>query len=143
MSRFQVIAGTVAVADERLVRVVRFDDKGQVVVCDLATNQETVTSAAALSAPVAAVAPASGKTAAIDEIPQAQWHIARTREQAIAAIDPRQDVTEQVRRTASLLGVSRRTVFRWLTAYREAPQTSTLLPKTAGPRDVYKRQLWI
>lgn len=134
MSRFQVIAGTVAVADERLVRVVRFDDKGQVVVCDLATNQETVTSAAALSAPVAAVAPASGKTAAIDEIPQAQWHIARTREQAIAAIDPRQDVTEQVRRTASLLGVSRRTVFRWLTAYREAPQTSTLLPKTAGPR---------
>ena len=134
MGRFQVIPGTVAVADERLVRIVHIDDKGQVVVCDLATNQETVTSAAALSAPAAGEAAISRKTTTVEEVTEEHWQIARQREQAIADIDPRQDVTDQVQRTANRLGVSRRTVFRWLTAYRESPQTSTLLPKPVGPR---------
>jgi len=134
MGRFQVIPGTVAVADERLVRIVRIDAKGQVVVCDLATNQDTVTSAAALCAPAADEAAISRKPTTVEEVTEEHWQIARQRERAIADIDPRQDVTDQVQRTATRLGISRRTVFRWLTAYRESPQTSTLLPKPVGPR---------
>lgn len=84
--------------------------------------------------PAAGEAVSSRNTTTIDEVTEEHWQIARQREQAIADIDSRQDVTDQVQRTASRLGVSRRTVFRWLTAYRETPQTSTLLPRPVGPR---------
>ena len=77
MGRFQVIPGTVVVADERLVRVVRIDDRGQVVVSDLATSQETIASAAALSVPAACEAASSRKAITIDEVTEEHWQTAR------------------------------------------------------------------
>jgi hypothetical protein len=42
------------------------------------------------------------------------------------------DLANQVTRASAGLGVSRRTVFRWLAAYRDAPQTSSLLARPRG-----------
>ena len=42
------------------------------------------------------------------------------------------DLSDQVTRASIRLGVSRRTVFRWLAAYRDTPQTSSLLVRPGG-----------
>ena len=42
------------------------------------------------------------------------------------------DLSDEVTRASTRLGVSRRTVFRWLAAYRHTPQTSSLLVRPKG-----------
>jgi len=46
----------------------------------------------------------------------AQWELARRRKAVIAALVDTSDLADNVTRASSGLGVSRRTVFRWLAA---------------------------
>jgi putative transposase len=57
----------------------------------------------------------------------------RRRESAVNAILETNDVAQHVSRVADEIGVSRRTVFRWLAVYRQTPQSSALLHRTMGP----------
>ena len=61
-----------------------------------------------------------------------QWERARRRETVIAGLANATDLGDQVTRASARLGVSSRTVFRWLAAYRDAPQTSSLLARPRG-----------
>ena len=58
--------------------------------------------------------------------------MAQRRKEAICGIDEAQNAARQVTQIAADFEVSRRTVFRWLALYRQAPQTSTLLPRARG-----------
>lgn len=135
MGRFKVTPDTVAVAADRLVAIVRVDDDGSVVVRDLANGRVQTTSAADLSAPSRSTNTTAINSAPMLEATDAQWEQARLRENAITSIDCAGDVTSQVARLSEDFGVSRRTVFRWLARYREAPQTSSFLPRPVGPRE--------
>ena len=131
MGQFQVLADVIAVASGRLVAIVRVEADGSVVVRDLANGSLRTTVASELSAPPYLSAPA-GLPQAIARATDAQWERARRREAVVAGIAHADDVGEQVTLAASRLGVSRRTLFRWIALYRDIPQTSSLLPRPRG-----------
>ena len=132
MGHFRAIPDVVAVAADRLVAIVRVGTDGSVVVRDLANGGLTTTSASELRAPPAlldaTVAPVLSVVQATDD----QWERARCREAVIADLLNGDDLSDQVTRASTRLGVSRRTVFRWLAAYRDTPQTSSLLARPGG-----------
>ena len=132
MGNFQTIPDVVAVAADRLVAIVRVDDDGSVVVRDLANGGLSTTSASELSAPPALLDPTAAPVLSIVQATDAQWERARRREAVIADLVNASDLADQVTRASARLGVSRRTVFRWLAAYRDAPQTSSLLARPRG-----------
>jgi putative transposase len=132
MGHFQALPDVVAVAGGRLVAIVRVDDDGNVVVRDLANGGLSTTSAAKLSAPLPLLDATAPSLMSILQATDAQWERARRREAAIAGVANAPDPAEQVTRLSARLGVSRRTVFRWLAAYRKSPQTSSLLARPAG-----------
>jgi putative transposase len=132
MGHFQALPDIVAVAADRLVAIVRVDEDGSVVVRDLANGGLRTVSAAELSAPPVLSGPAEPNLSSIVLATEAQWACARRREAVIAPIGHTVDAGDQVARAATRLGVSRRTVFRWLAVYRTAPQTSSLLPRQRG-----------
>ena len=132
MGHFQALPDVVAVAGGRLVAIVRVADDGSVVVRDLANGGLSTTSAADLSAPLQLLESDAPSLKPILQATDAQWERARRREAAIAGVANDPDSAEQVPRLAARLGVSRRTVFRWLAAYRKSPQTSSLLARPAG-----------
>ena len=131
MGQLQVLADVIAVAAGRLVAIVRVEADGSVVVRDLASGALRTTSASELSAPPYPSEPA-GLPHAIAYATDAQWERARRREAVIAGIAHVDDAGDQVALAAARLGVSRRTLFRWLALYRDAPQTSSLLPRPRG-----------
>ncbi len=133
MGRLNVVPDCVVVAADRLVVIVRIDDDGSVVVRDLANGGVHATNAAELRAPPHEADQTLARTTDLFDATDSQWELARLREEAIAAIDSTGDITEQAQRVAATLGVSLRTVFRWLALYRETPQTSSLLPRPLGP----------
>jgi len=133
MGRLHVVPDCVAVAADRLVVIVRVDDDGSVVVRDLASGRVHATDAAELRAPPNEADPNPDRATDIFDASDSRWELARLREEVIAGIDSTGEVTEQAQRVAANLGVSIRTVFRWLALYREAPQTSSLLPRPLGP----------
>ena len=114
MGRFNVAPDVVAVAGDRLVTIVRINQDGGVIVRDLANGQVHTASAAELSAPPLVVDSSAICLSAIYDVTDLQWERARQREEAIAGIADTSDVAEQVTRAAAKLGVSRRTIFRWL-----------------------------
>ena len=132
MGHFHAIPDAVAVAAGRLVAIVRVGGDGGVVVRDLANGGLSTISASELNAPPAlsdrAIAPVLSLVQATD----VQWEQARRREAVIAELAHASDLANQVTRASTGLGVSRRTVFRWLAAYRNAPQTSSLLARSRG-----------
>jgi putative transposase len=133
MGQFLVLPDVIAVAADRLVVIVRVEDDGSVVLRDLANGTLRTTSASELSAPPSSSDPAL----AYHDIATAtdtQWERARRREAVVASIthSGSGDVGEQITLAAARLGVSRRTLFRWLALYRDAPQTSSLLPHPRG-----------
>lgn len=132
MGRFQVLPNAVAVAADRLVAIVRVEVDGSVVIRDLANGRLNTMSAVELSAPPALADLTTGALPSILQATDAQWERARRREAAITKIAGTNDVAEQVTRAAAQLGTSRRTIFRWLATYRQAPQTSSLLPRARG-----------
>ena len=95
---------------------------------DLASGRVHATDAAELRAPPIEADPNPDRATDIFDASDSRWELARLREELIAGIDSTGEVTEQAQRVAANLGVSIRTVFRWLALYREAPQTSSLLP---------------
>ena len=139
MGRFETIPDVVGVAADRLVATLRVDDDGSVVVRDLANGGLSTTSASQLSAPPALLDPTAGPVLSIGQATDAQWGRARRREAVIAGLANASDLADEVTRASARLGFSRRTVFRWLAAYRDAPQTSSLL---ARPRGTPIQQHW-
>ena len=100
---------------------------------DAASNGGLSTiSASELSAPPALSDPAIAPVLSLVQATDVQWERARRREAVIAELANASDLANQVTRTSAGLGVSRRTVFRWLAAYRDAPQTSSLLARSRG-----------
>ena len=132
MGHFHVIPDVVAVAAARLVAIVRVDNDGSVVVRDLANGGLSTTSASELSAPPALLDPTVAPGLSIVQPTDAQWERARRREAVIADLANASDPADQVTFASARLGVSCRTVFRWLAAYRDAPQTSSLLARPRG-----------
>ncbi len=132
MGHFHAIPDAVAVAADRLVAVVRVGNDGGVVVRDLANGELSTISASELSAPPALSDPAIAPVLSLVRATDAQWQRARRREAVIAELLNANDLVNHVTRASAGLGVSRRTVFRWLAAYRDAPQTSSLLARPRG-----------
>ena len=132
MGQFHAIPDAVAVAADRLVAVVRVESDGAVVVRDLAHGGLSTISASELSAPSALSNTTGTPARSLVQATDAQWECARRREAVIAAVANANDLADQVTRVSTGLGVSRRTVFRWLAAYRDAPQTSSLLARPRG-----------
>jgi putative transposase len=133
MRQLSVVPDAVAVCDDRLVAIVRIQSDGKVAIRDLANGQLLTTSAVELSAPPISSGLSADSATALHEATNAQWEDARCRESAVIAILQTNDVAQHVSRVAAEFGVSRRTVFRWLAAYRETPQTSALLHRPMGP----------
>ena len=132
MGHFHVIPDVVAVAAARLVAIVRVDNDGSVVVRDLANGGLSTISASELSAPPALLDPTVAPVLSIVQATDARWERPRRREAVIADLANASDLADQVTRASARLRVSRRTVFRWLAAYRDAPQTSSLLARPRG-----------
>lgn len=132
MGHFHAIPDVVAVAADRLVAIVRVDNDGSLIVRDLANGGLSTTSASELSAPPALLDPAAAPVPSIVHATDAQWERARRLEAVIAGLVNANDLADQVSRASARLGVSGRTVFRWLAAYRDAPQTSSLLARSRG-----------
>lgn len=133
MGKFHVLPEAIAVLADRLVSIVRVENDGSVVVRDLASGRLRSTSASELrAAPSLLDATVPTTLLTVAKATDAQWEHARRREGVIAAIADSKDVSDHVARAAKLLGVSQRTVFRWLAQYRDAPQTSSLLPRARG-----------
>jgi putative transposase len=130
--RFNVVTGCVAVADERLVQVLGFGSDGLVEIRDLANGEIRYIGASELrAAPLPQSS--SNQQDAIANASEHDWEIARRREAAVQRILASANIAEQVVRAANEIGVSRRTVFRWIATFREQPRTSALLPKPMGP----------
>ena len=110
----------------------RVGGDGGVVVRDLANGGLSTISASELSAPPAQSDPTIAPVLSVVQATDAQWQRARRRESVIAELVSASDLVNQVSRASVGLGVSRRTVFRWLAAYRDAPQTSSLLARPRG-----------
>ena len=118
MGRFQVISDAVAVAEGRLVTIVSVDPDGTVTVRDLANGRVHTTSAVELSSRPTSTTSRNANGTNISGATEAQWALAQRRKEAIASIDDAENAADQVTRVAQELGVSRRTVFRWLAVYR-------------------------
>ena len=131
MRHFQALPEVVAVAANRLVVIVRVDDDGSVVVRHLANGGLSTTSASELSALPSVDATATAMMAILQST-DTQWERARRHEAVIAGIANAADLGDQGTRASARLGVSGRTVFRWPAAYRDAPQTSSLLARQRG-----------
>ena len=132
MGRFQVISNALAVAGDRLVSIISVEPAGSVMVRDLANGRIHAVCAAGLSAPPPAVRLKTASESIICAATDSQWALAQRRKEAICGIDDAQNAARQVAQIAADFEVSRRTIFRWLALYRQAPQTSTLLPRARG-----------
>jgi len=132
MGHFHAFPDAVAVAADRLVAVVRVGSDGGVVVRDLATGGLSTISALELRVPPTSSDPTVTSVASLVHATDAQWELARRGEAVIAALVDTSNLADKVTRAPAGLGVSRRTVFRWLAAYRDAPQSSSLLARPRG-----------
>lgn len=139
MGLFHALPGAVAVAAGRLVAVVRVGSDGGVVVRDLADVGRSTISASELCAPPTQSDPTVPLAPSLLHSTDAQWELARRREAVIAELVDASDLADKVTRAFAGLGVSRRTVFRWLAAYCDAPQTSSLLARPRGTRTGARR----
>ena len=132
MGRFQVASNALAVAGDRLVAIISVEPAGSVMVRDLANGRIHAVCAADLSATPPAVRLKASSESIICAATDSQWALAQRRKEALCGIDEAQNAARQIAQIASEFEVSRRTVFRWLALYRQAPQTSTLLPRARG-----------
>ena len=132
MGHFHALPDAVAVAADRLGAVVGVGSDGGVVVRDLANGGLSTISASELRAPSALSDPTITPVPSLMHSTDAQWEIARRREAVIAELVDASDLADKVTRASAGLGVSWRTVFRWLAAYRDAPQASSLLTRPRG-----------
>jgi putative transposase len=72
-------------------------------------------------------------TQSVDEVPQELWQIACAREAVIRPLAACRRVgRDEVAHAAAALGIGRAYLYRLLSAYRQRPQTSTLIPQHRG-----------
>jgi putative transposase len=75
-------------------------------------------------------------TKSVDEIPEQLWQVACAREAVIPPLATSHVGRQEIEAAARTLGIRRAYVYRLLAAYRDRPQTSTLVPKHRGrPHD--------
>ena len=110
---------------------------------DLANGGLSTISASELRVPPTSSDPSVMSVASLVHATDAQWELAKRDEAVIAALVDTSDLADKVTHAPSGLGVSRRTVFRWLAAYRDAPQMSSVLARLrrtpAGARRIDAR----
>ena len=133
MARFLVVPGNVAVASDRLVQIIGLNLDGSVEVRDLANGSKLNCDPSTLKAAPRVTQRQASAAQRNDLASEKDWEAARLREKALRSISEPGNLSGQVADVASSLGVSARTVFRWLAAYRQLPQTSSLLPIPLGP----------
>ena len=74
-------------------------------------------------------------TQCVEQVPQELWQIACAREAVIRLLITRPRVRrDELASAAATLGIGRAYLYRLLSAYRQRPQTSTLLPRHRGRR---------
>jgi transposase-like protein len=125
--RLSIRVGEIAVRDSRLVRIDERLDGDSVKVCDLATGESSEVSRSSLRGHLAVADGAS-----IDahlEITRAStgvaWGQAATREQALGALfEGAGSWGQRASDIAKSIGITRRTLYRWLARYRDAAETS-------------------
>ena len=72
-------------------------------------------------------------TQSVDDVPHELWQIACAREAVIRPLAARRRVgRDEVTNAATSLGIRRAYLYRLLSAYRQRPQTSTLIPQHRG-----------
>ena len=130
MGSFSIAPNSVAVADDRLVQVLGVTEDGQVEIRDLVSGATSTCSAQILRA---ADNVQDVGALPFEQVTAEQWESALKRERAVLQILGSDTVAAQVTLIAGEFNVSRRTVFRWLSQYKDNPQTSALLPKPFGP----------
>ena len=137
METLRLAVGVVAVCDDRVVVVCRFHGSGGVSVRDLATGEIEEVLAERLSA---LSSPASTRieienAAALTRSNAKQWERAQIREKYVLdVLTADGSVRNNVEIAATKLGISSRTLWRWVASYREAPSISSLLGATWGMR---------
>jgi hypothetical protein len=67
-------------------------------------------------------------TKSVDEIPEQLWQVACAREAVIPPLATSHVGRQEIEAAARTLGIRRAYVYRLLAAYRDRPQTSTLVP---------------
>ena len=139
MARFLVLPGSVAVASDRLVQILGLNVDGSIEARDLANGSTFNCDPSLLKAAPRARHGQAGAAQRIDVAVDNDWETARQREAVLRTISEQGNLSRQVADAAANLGVSVRTVFRWLAAYRQLPQTSSLLPNPMGPPKGTKR----
>ena len=127
-----MVSNALAVAGDRLVAIISVEPAGSVMVRDSGQWTNHAACAADLGASPAAVRLKASSESVIYAATDSQWALTQRRKKAISAIDEAQNAARQVAQIAADFEVSRRTVFRWLALYSQAPQTSTLLPRARG-----------
>lgn len=132
--RLEIRAGAIAVWRERLVLIEQRVGLDEVAVHDLATDeQSTVRIGELRSRPHLS----ARELARREEVPRATdrppWNAAMDRERIIRDLlgDPKPP-PQRVLAAAAQLNVSRRTVYRWIKQYRNAPQTTSLVTGRRG-----------
>ena len=133
--RLTIQVGEIAVRDSRLVRIDDRLDGDRVKVRDLATGESSEVSLSSLHG-----RSALAQGASIDahlEVTRAStdvaWRRATTREQALGALlAGTGSWGERATDIAKTIGITRRTLYRWLARYRDAAATSSLVPLRRG-----------
>ena len=139
MARFLVLPGSVAVASDRLVQILGLNVDGSIEARDLANGSTFNCDPSLLKAAPRARHGQAGAAQRIDVAVDNDRETAHQREAVLRTISEQGNLSRQVADAAANLGVSVRTVFRWLAAYRQLPQTSSLLPNPMGPPKGTKR----
>ena len=132
MGHFHAVPEVVAVAADRLVAIVRVGTDGSVVVRDRCQRRVVYNLRFGAPGTAGTLGRDSRPVLSVVQATEAQWERARRREAVITDLVNGDDLSDQVTRASIRLGVSRRTVFRWLAAYRDTPQTSSLLVRPGG-----------
>ena len=135
--RLSIRVGGIAVRDCRLVRIDECLDGDRLKVRDLATGESSEVSVSSLRGQSA-----NADGARIDthlEITRAStgvaWGQATTREEALGALfEGSGSWGQRANDIAKSIGITRRTLYRWLARYRDVAATSSLVPLTRGVR---------
>jgi putative transposase len=133
--RLSIRVGEIVVRDSRLVRIEERLDGDRVKVCDLATGESSEVSLSNLRGR-SAVAEGASIDAHL-ELTRAStdvaWRRATSREQALGALfEGSGPWGQRANAVAKTIGITRRTLYRWLARYRDVAATSSLVPLTPG-----------
>jgi hypothetical protein len=132
--RLEIRAGAIAVCREHLVFVEQRIGVDQVVVRDLATDERSTAPVGELrSRPMLSAQDLPRREEVLRATAQPPWNAATNRERIVRELmsDP-SPLRHRVLAAAAQLKVSRRTVYRGIEQFRNAPQTTSLVTGRRG-----------